>query len=272
MAFGRPVLFGMLSYIIFSLSRRPLTEFARGYVTEIGYSRRVLFLPSWLNWVNRLFLPATDHWYHVRFYEAPDLPALGAMGIPLKGARRIASDFYALYLSRDNASFILQSKLAELGRVGDKMDVGKIPLSKAEYLVIDTAPGFDIKDFPSIQFSRLTYRSYIASSEDLERAAMVLSKSRPVYAIIPAKHIVPVNWYDQEWLDSPDVVRLHERVDEPEGGELEWGPLAGFREQMEMLARGEFDTSDLLSDEELRAVIGVDDEDETKDTGDQEEM
>jgi hypothetical protein len=79
-------------------------------------------LSWWFDWVNVLCLPATDYWCRVRFYEDPDFRALLANGLILDSTRRLASD---LYLSPDNASFLLRSRLAELARVDDPIDYGK---------------------------------------------------------------------------------------------------------------------------------------------------
>jgi hypothetical protein len=231
---------------------------------EAGYSRRIVFFPSWLNWVTRLSLPATDYWYHVRFYADPDLPALLANGLRLDVMRGITSDLYAFYLSPDNASFLLRSKLAEVARVGDKMDVGKIFLREADYLIVDTAPVFDDKGFPSIQFTPGIDGGYLARSQDLGKAARVLSKCPPVYAITPARDKVSDHEFDPE-VDSPTISRWIAEGKISKLGKLRSNPRAGFKEKVAMFLRGEFDTSERVPDEEFRAATGLDDEEETRD-------
>jgi hypothetical protein len=162
----------------------------------------------WPNWVNLLFLPATDHWYFVNFYQAPDLPTLQAKGISLKFSNQIVAQLYALYLSPGNASFLLRSKLAELAPVEDKIIYIGVCVSEADYLLIDTAPVFNVNDFPSIQFTHFGEGHYVAFSDDLKQAAAVLSKCHPVYAITPAK--VMKVWSDLE----PDEILQGEQLDE----------------------------------------------------------
>jgi C4-dicarboxylate transporter len=163
----------------------------------------------WPNWVNLLFLPTTDHWYFVNFYQAPDLPTLQAKGISLKFSNRIVAQLYALYLSPGNASFLLRSKLAELSPVEDKFSYVGVWVREADYLIITTAPVFNVNDFPSIQFTDLEDNHYIAFSDDLKQAAAVLSKCHPVYAITPAK--VMKVWSDLE----PDEILQGEQLDIP---------------------------------------------------------
>jgi subtilisin family serine protease len=191
MAFLRRLWFAILAtLLVLSLSQILRTHFCRRYATITG---RTISFSVWPNWFNLLFLPATDSWYFVHFYNPPDDLALRASGITVDFWRPITSTVYALYLSPDNASFLLRSKLAELAPVEDKMIDSEVSPSEADFLIIEAAPVFDVNDFPSIRFKPMIGGHYMARSEDLKQTVAVLSKCRSVYAITPAKDMVPLN-------------------------------------------------------------------------------
>jgi hypothetical protein len=166
-----------------------LPEFCCGDYMVTPWGHRVSF-SRWPKQLKLVLLPATDSWYHVYFYHSPAHDALLACGINLSFGLRMMNQFYALYLSRANASFLLKSDQADLAPVTDKVIRGKISLKESDYLIIDTAPVFDVNDFPSIRFEPLSAGRYMAESKDLRQAAAVLSKSGPVYAITPAQAVV----------------------------------------------------------------------------------
>jgi hypothetical protein len=72
--------------------------------------------------------------------------------------------------------------------VTDKIYYSGVSLREADFLMVQTAPVFDVKAFPSIRFARISEGGYVAESDDLQRAAAVLSQCPEVFSITAAKH------------------------------------------------------------------------------------
>jgi subtilisin family serine protease len=144
---------------------------------------RPVYFPFLPNWFTILNLPTTDYWYHVRFYDIPDPRVPLPNGIRFEAWSRFDGDVYGLWLSPDQASFLLRSNLAELAPVDDKVDDFEVSLSDADHLYLETAPVFDVKNFRSLKFTPLGDGYYIVRSHNLKRAAALLSKCPSVYRI-----------------------------------------------------------------------------------------
>jgi hypothetical protein len=188
-----PLWFGFLATVfVLSLTEILRTKFRLGSrYALITVRDRTISFPPWPNWLNQLLLPATDSWYFVRFYDDRDEAGFRAKGIRVR-LNFDSSDIYALYLSPDNASFLLRSKLAELVPVKEKI-IGRGTLSESDSLCIEATPDFDVTAFPSIQFRQMPDGRYIARSKDLKEAGALLSKCPAVYAITLIGIMRPLN-------------------------------------------------------------------------------
>jgi hypothetical protein len=186
--------------LILFLAETHLGKLYRRSPTAIRTRPRPVSFPWWPNWFQILCLPATDCWYHVRFYEVPDPTVPLPDGIHLERWSEVQDDIYALWLSPSQAFSLLHSNLAELARVEDKIvEVeGTVSLSEADRLVVQVAPVFDVNAFPSILFEPATQWGYFARSNDLKEAAEVLSKCSSVYSIGTPYYSQPRHNFDLE--------------------------------------------------------------------------
>jgi hypothetical protein len=181
----------LATLIVLSLTEILRTKFRLGSRYALLTTRdRTISFPVWPNWFNQFFLPATDSWYFVHFYDDSDQGAFQGKGVRVHFRNFGIFHVYALYLSPGNASFLLRSKLAELVPVKEKIVGGDSP-SESDLLDIEATPDLDVKAFPSIQFRHMFGGRYIARSKDLTAAATLLSKCPAVYAITPIGHMRP---------------------------------------------------------------------------------
>jgi subtilisin family serine protease len=164
---------------------------AQSFPEIIGRNRQVIFSSK----LGARTLASSNSWYFVRFFQAPDLPALQANGITLDVQSMISPRLYCLFLSSSQSSFLLSSNLAEIAPVQTKLIQNRLPLAEADLLIVETAPSFDPSAFPSFTFHKLKSTFYLVVSDNFRDAIAALSDCPAVSAVIPVKDVQFQNRY-----------------------------------------------------------------------------
>jgi subtilisin family serine protease len=147
--------------------------------------RRILSVPPMSSTPEQLN-SGRDSWYIIHFTQKPDVRLLGSHGITLTPRSYISPTRYCLYLSSSQARFLVETKLAKVGEVRDKLIEQEIPFHKASFLHVETSSTFTPTGLDG-HFKRRSPTHYTVISKDIETIAKKLATLPEVLFVWPRR-------------------------------------------------------------------------------------